>query len=46
MSIRFLADADLNRAIVDGCLREERAIILRSPLTLAFEANKILKCWR
>jgi predicted nuclease of predicted toxin-antitoxin system len=26
VSIRFLADADLNRAIVDGCLRQERAI--------------------
>lgn len=31
MSIRFLADADLNRAIVDGCLREERAIDFAQP---------------
>jgi predicted nuclease of predicted toxin-antitoxin system len=26
VGIQFLADADLNRAIVDGCLRQERAI--------------------
>ena len=31
MSIRFLADADLNRAIVEGCLREERAIDFARP---------------